>query len=97
MLGCGGTDCVTEATYVCVENSYCQLHKEDYILDVSTTLSRRKKSFYFLFQRTSWVCPLHVGGSDVYFEMMYNQVRVAIATSVAVVVIVTACYCVAAS
>lgn len=68
--------------YVRAENSYCQLHKEDYILDVSTTLSRRKKTFYFLFQRTSWVCPLHAGGSDVYFEMMYNQVRVQPGSSV---------------
>lgn len=56
------------------ENNFSQLRKDDYILDVCTNLARRKKTFHFLFQRTSWVCPVNSNGSDIYIEMMYNQV-----------------------
>lgn len=57
-----------------VENCYCQLKNSEYILDVATKLIRDKKVFYFFFQRTSWIYPVHRDGSENYINMMYNQV-----------------------
>ncbi|ELU02236.1 hypothetical protein CAPTEDRAFT_227847 [Capitella teleta] len=55
------------------DNRYCPLSREEYLFDITTELENHKKPFYLLFQRTSWVFPLHLSGNNLYIDVMYHQ------------------------
>lgn len=57
------------------ENRYCPLNRDEYIFDITTELANQKKEFYLLFQRTSWITPLHLDKNSLYVDVMYYQVR----------------------
>ena len=57
------------------DHRYCPMTRDEYVMDVFDMLHELKKTFYLLYQRTSYVYPVNLNGSLLYVEMMYSEVR----------------------
>ena len=56
------------------EGKYCSINKDEYIFDITTELINHKKEYFLLLQRTSWVMPLNLQGSELYVDITYHTV-----------------------
>ena len=56
------------------DNHYCPLNRKEYIFDITTELENQQKDYYLLFQRTSWIFPLHLEQRNpMCVDVLYHQ------------------------